>query len=211
MAGRQSGAGLISSMPSSYRPGSPQQITQLIDQYPLAWLVSQDFGATPLPLLAEANGKGETVSLLGHIARRNPQYAYLQDHPDALVLFTGPQAYMSPNLLKDRDWAPTWNYAVLRMKVRVTFVPEETDQAVAALVAHQESSRKNPWSSDEMGERYEKLAKHIIAFRAVITSSDPTFKLGQDERPSVLQELCDNHPGADLVQWMRLQQPAAED
>ena len=137
-------------MEPTFQPSAPQQIKQLIDEYPLAWLVSQDFDATPLPLLAEVNDQGKLTSLLGHIALRNPQYAYLRDNPDALILFTGPQAYMSPNLLSDRDWAPTWNYAVLRMKVRVKFVPEETDQAVAQLVAQQESDQQTPWSSDEM-------------------------------------------------------------
>jgi|TARA_R110002049_G_scaffold42925_4_gene127258 transcriptional regulator len=192
-------------MEPRFQPSAPQQIKQLIDEYPLAWLVSQDFDATPLPLLAEVNDKGELTSLLGHIALRNPQQTFLRDNPDALVLFTGPQAYMSPNLLSDRDWAPTWNYAVLRMKVRVKFVPEETDYAVAQLVAQQESDQQTPWSSDEMGARYDQLAKYIIAFRATITTCDATFKLGQDETPEVFGELRDTHPDATLTRWMGLQ------
>ncbi|MDM8010833.1 MAG: FMN-binding negative transcriptional regulator [Parasphingorhabdus sp.] len=198
-------------MEPTFKPSAPQQIKQLIDEYPLAWLVSQDFDATPLPLLAEVNDKGKLTSLLGHIALRNPQYAYLRDNPDALILFTGPQAYMSPNLLSDRDWAPTWNYAVLRMKVRVKFVPEETDYAVAQLVAQQESDQQTPWSSDEMGARYDQLAKYIIAFRATITTCDATFKLGQDETPDVFGELRDTHPDATLTRWMGLQQFKARD
>jgi transcriptional regulator len=193
-------------MPLKFQPGSPQQIRRLIDEYPLAWLVSQDFDATPLPLLAELDGEGEVASLLGHIAVHNPQYAYLRDNPGALILFTGPQAYMSPNLLSDRDWAPTWNYAVVRMKVTVKFVPEETECAVARLVAHQESRQQIPWSSHEMGARYDQLVKHIIAFRAEIVSCSPTFKLGQD-----FSELCDNHPDPELGRWMRAQQPEAPD
>jgi len=198
-------------MEPTFQPSAPQQIKQLIDEYPLAWLVSQDFDATPLPLLAEVNDQGKLTSLLGHIALRNPQYAYLRDNPDALILFTGPQAYMSPNLLSDRDWAPTWNYAVLRMKVRVKFVPEETDQAVAQLVAQQESDQQTPWSSDEMGARYDQLAKYIIAFRATIITCDATFKLGQDETPEVFGELRDTHPDATLTRWMGLQQFKAKD
>ena len=198
-------------MEPTFQPSAPQQIKQLIDEYPLAWLVSQDFDATPLPLLAEVNDQGKLTSLLGHIALRNPQYAYLRDNPDALILFTGPQAYMSPNLLSDRDWAPTWNYAVLRMKVRVKFVPEETDQAVAQLVAQQESDQQTPWSRDEMGARYDQLAKYISAFRAMIITCDATFKLGQDETPEVFGELRDNHPDATLTRWMGLQQFKAKD
>lgn len=197
-------------MQPRFQPSSPQQIKQLIDEYPLAWLVSEDFDATPLPLLAELNDHGELASLLGHIALRNPQQAFLRDHPDALILFTGPQAYMSPNLLSDRDWAPTWNYAVLRMKVRVKFVPEETDYAVAQLVAQQESGQHIPWSSNEMGARYDQLAKYIIAFRATITTCDATFKLGQDETSEVLGEL-NTHPDVTLTRWMGLQQFKAKD
>tara|TARA_R110002033_G_scaffold168865_1_gene208920 strand:- start:136 stop:723 length:588 start_codon:yes stop_codon:yes gene_type:complete len=189
-------------MQSDFQPKSPEHLKQLIDEYPLAWMISQNFDATPLPLLGEVNGQGELVSLLGHMARRNPQYNYLQDNPDALILFMGPHAYISPNLLPDRNWAPTWNYAVVRMKVVVDFVPEETDYAVSQLVLNLEAAQPNPWSRREMGRRYEKLAEYIVAFRATISSHESTFKLGQDETPDVFEALISNHSDDILTKWM---------
>ena len=65
-------------MAELFAPQSPQDVTHLIAQYPLAWIIGSDFKATPLPLLAENDSAGNVVALIGHFARRNPQVAALQ-------------------------------------------------------------------------------------------------------------------------------------
>lgn len=189
-------------MASKFHPRSPADVERLIDGHPLAWLVSRDFRATPLPLLAETNESGEIVSLLGHIARRNPQFASLEADPRALILFSGPHGYISPRLVSDRSWGPTWNYAVARFEVELEFIPEETGHALERLAAHLES---DGWTTDEMGERYDMLIGHIIAFRAHILSADPRFKLGQDERPGVFNEIVNGLGDDALADWMKEQ------
>src|SRR5688572_30240299 len=64
-------------------------VTRLIDEYPLAWVVSaagSGFAATPLPLLAEHDSSGALTSLLGHFAVSNPHVAQLRDSPWATIL-----------------------------------------------------------------------------------------------------------------------------
>lgn len=192
-------------MDHPYAPMSNRDITDLIDAYPLAWVVSQGtdgFGATPLPLLADCDETGAVVRLVGHMARANPQRRQLEADPRALLLFEGPQGYMSPSWVADRTWAPTWNYATVQFDVDIRFTPEATDRAVARLVEKMEAGRERPWSASEMGERYARLREAIIAFEADVRTTRARFKLGQDERPEVLEELMAGSPDGELTRWM---------
>ena len=190
-------------------PGTPADLLRLIAYHPLAWIVSHTdggFDATPLPLLAETGMDGELVSLLGHYARRNPQVGQLRAAPRALILFSGPHGYVSPELVSQPQWAPTWNYAVAAIAVDVEFVAEETAGAVGELVDTMEASRRAPWSMDQVGDRLEPMMAQIIAFRAHVRHVDARFKLGQDERPDVFNDILRGlaiQGDAALAQWMR--------
>jgi transcriptional regulator len=189
-------------MDERFAPRSHEDIVRILEDHPLAWVISHDFRATPLPLLAETDASGSIVSLLGHFARRNPHVAALQADPDALILFQGPQGYISPRLVSNPTWAPTWNYAVLRFEVTVEFAPDETDAAVRCLAAHLERERRNPWRVEELGSRYGQLLPHIIAFRAHVQAVRATFKLGQDEERATFNEIVaglDNTPLGQLM------------
>src|SRR5262245_65314266 len=95
------------------------ELVDLIEAYPLAWVVSNGadgFAATPLPMMVDTDASGALVRLIGHFAKSNPQVADLERSPRALFLFQGPHAYISPSWISDRTWGPTWNYAVIRIE-----------------------------------------------------------------------------------------------
>ncbi len=195
-------------MDARFAPRSPGDIVRIVADHPLAWVVSCDFQATPLPLIAETDASGSIVSLLGHFARRNPQVPALRGDPRALILFQGPQGYISPRLVSNSTWAPTWNYAVVRFEVRVAFVPDETDAAVRRLAAHLERARRGPWRVEELGNRYDQLRQNIIAFRAHVRATRATFKLGQDEDRATFEEIVAGLAGTPLAQLMSEQRSA---
>jgi transcriptional regulator len=184
----------------SFAPQSPADVVSLIAAHPLAWVVSRDFDATPLPLLAECDAEGRLVSLFGHYARRNPQVATFEQDPGALILFAGPQGYVSPTLVSKPQWGPTWNYAALRIVADIAFVPEETDAALRRLAAHLEPD--GGWQVEAMGERYDRLIEHIVAFRATVASCEATLKLAQDETDDTFAEIVRGHPDEQLVRAM---------
>jgi transcriptional regulator len=175
---------------------------RLIGEYPLAWVVSRRFNASPLPLLAEVDDQGAIVALFGHCARSNPLCADFVDDAGGLVLFNGPAGYISPRLVSERDWAPTWNYAVLRFTVEVEFVPDETRSSVERLLSRLEGDGPDRWTTAELGARYERLLERVVAFRAHVRSFAPTFKLGQDERGDLFGEITSRHSNTALVEWM---------
>lgn len=186
--------------------GSTADLLKLIAEHPLAWLVNHGnagFDATPLPMLAETDGEGRLVSLLGHCSRRNAQVAALRANPAAVLLFSGPQGYMSPALVSKPQWAPTWNFAVAMIAIEVEFIEEETLASVEQLTDTMEASQPNPWTVADAGERVDQLLPHIIAFRAHVRAIDARFKLGQEETAEVAAELIAGTADTELADWMR--------
>lgn len=191
-------------------PKEPGDVGALVNSYPLCWVVSGEPErryATPLPLLAETGPDGTIISLFGHIALSNPQQKALEKDPRATILAMGPHGYISPRLVSNPTWGPTWNYAVCRFESEIHFVPEETDTALSQLAAALEGSAPGAWTPAEMGERYTELRQHIVAFRAHVLATDARFKLGQDENERVFEEIVDGLADRQLAEWMKRTRP----
>lgn len=189
-----------------FEKGRVPDLIKLIGDYPLAWLVSHGaggFDATPLPMLAETDADGELVSLLGHCSRANAQVADLRADPSALLLFMGPQGYMSPEAVSTPRWVPTWNFGVAILAVEIEFVEDETLASVGKLTSAMEAGRPHPWTLDDAGDRIEALLPRIIAFRAHVRNAEPRFKLGQEEKVATLAELIGGTCDATLAAWMQ--------
>jgi len=161
-------------------PGSACAVADLVDAYPLAWVVSAGpvgHACTMLPFLAERKDDGTVAALFGHFGLSNPQVALLERQPQAMILAQGPHGYVSPGLVSNPTWGPTWNYAVARFAVELRFVPEETHAALERLAVWVERDRPQPWTRDRMGARFDDLARYVIAFRATVIEVDASFKL----------------------------------
>jgi transcriptional regulator len=181
-------------------------VRDLVAEYPLAWVCCPGAdveAATLLPMIAECDSEGAVTGLIGHLSRRNPLYPALAESGRGHFLFTGPQAYVSPSQAGSRAWAPTWNYAQLRIEAEVAFEPPCTDEALAVLVEAMERGRDDPWDSRELGERYSGMTTRIIGFRARVTRLAARFKLGQDEALPVLDSIIDNVAEPALRRWMK--------
>lgn len=190
---------------SPYAPRQPEQVAELIREYPLGLVVSGEaanFAATPLPLLPEVDEQGRVVALFGHFARSNPQVAALTANPRAAIIFQGPQGYVSPRFVSNLTWGPTWNYAMVRFVTEVEFVPNENAEAIRRLSEALEGAGSEAWTAARMGARYEQLLTRIIAFRAHVLDEEAKFKLGQDEHRRTFAEIIRNHPNGELTRWM---------
>ena len=189
---------------AKFSPRDPAHLLQLIEAYPLAWIVAArdaGFSTAVMPMLAETGGSGELASLFGHLPRHHPMTTTLRGVPRALILFQGPNAYVSPSLVGRPDWAPTWNFTAAAFTVDVEFVPDETDAALDDLVTLMEHGPE-PWTTAAMGPRYADLAARVVAFRAHIRAHDIRFKHGQDETPAEFAAIVAGLDDRTLAQWM---------
>jgi transcriptional regulator len=190
----------------SFEPRSDADLVRLIAEYPLAWVVSCNenaFRATPLPLIGETDTAGRVVALFGHFALANPHVELLRARPAATILFSGPNGYISPEAVSQRQWAPTWNYAVAQFNVEIELVPRQNDLALTRLVRKMEAGRRAPWNIAQLGARYAQLVPRIVAFRAHVRTTSARFKLGQDETPRTRAEVIAALGQTDLARWMR--------
>jgi transcriptional regulator len=197
-------------------------VLRVLRENPLVWVIATgaqqppDAKAPPLgtmlPIVPVAGADGEVTALVGHFAKRNPQVARLRENPRALILAQGVNGYISPSWLRDRTRAPTWNYVGIQFIVDIEFF--ETPEAIGAhlreLVDINEAGRANAWSVDEMGARYQSLAKGVAGFTARIVETRAKFKLGQDERDAEYHDITvalDAAGGGPLLEWIRAFNP----
>ena len=104
--------------PPAFVEDDPSALRQLIREARLSSLVTataEGLIATPLPLILDEN-EGEHGVLYGHVARANPQWR-LPAAGEALVIFSGPDAYVSPSWYASKrehgKVVPTWNYVAV--------------------------------------------------------------------------------------------------
>jgi transcriptional regulator len=194
-----------------FAPKSNEQVLRLVLGHPLAWVISSgdgEFRATPLPLRPRVGGDGRIEALEGHMGRSNPLCAALQRDARALILFSGPQGYISPSWVGNRTWAPTWNYTVVQFVATVTFdeSPARLEAHLDDLVGAMERGRPGAWQRSEMGARYDAIKRMIVPFEAKVVEQRAKFKLGQDERDAIYGDITaglERTGGDELLAWMR--------
>lgn len=181
-------------------------VRALIAEFPLAWVCGGAAGslrASRLPLIGIFDADGNLTELIGHLMRSNPLHGALSIDPQATILFNGPDAYVSPEHAARRNWAPTWNYAQVKVGANVVFDDTLTEYSLKLLIDAMEAGRPQPWDVGELGSRYTGMLTQIIGFRAQVTSVSGKFKLGQDETPETLDAILGALPDTGTTDWMR--------
>lgn len=178
--------GLFAKVPGMYLPkqfNQPEHAGAIMREHPFASLVTTDDTGFPfithLPLKLQEADTPPTL-LLGHCARGNPLSAYLQQRPQALVSFMGPQAYMSPAVYADRQRVPTWSYLAVQARVETRFLEgeEAKDALLKQLIADHEPGYAAQWRS--LPEDYtHKMLQAITAFELRIVDLQCAVKLNQ--------------------------------
>jgi transcriptional regulator len=161
----------------------PEHAATLMREHPLASLVTTDDAGFPfithLPLKLLEEG-GQAAVLLGHCARGNPLWGYLQQRPLALASFMGPQAYMSPRVYADLQRVPTWSYLAVQARVEARLLDgtEAKDALLKQLIADHEPGYAAQWRA--LPEDYTaRMLGAIVAFELRIVDLQCAVKLNQ--------------------------------
>ncbi|MBR1272438.1 FMN-binding negative transcriptional regulator [Bradyrhizobium sp. AUGA SZCCT0222] len=140
-------------VPPAFKDDDVESIRATIRGARLATLVTATAEgpvATPLPFFLDET-EGEHGTLYGHLARANPHWR-LPPIGEALAIFTGPEAYVTPSWYATKQETgkvvPTWNYVAVHAYGPVEFFvePERLLDAVTRLTNKQEGSRAKPWA-----------------------------------------------------------------
>ncbi len=144
--------------------------------------------ATPLPLFI-VPGEGPQGTLYGHVARANPQWK-LPPAGEALALFTGANAYVSPSWYPSKaehhKVVPTWNYVAVHAYGQVEFFddPARLLDIVTRLTEMHERGSATPWSvADAPPDFIAAQLKGIVGLRLPIARIEGKRKMSQN-RPA---------------------------
>ena len=172
-------------LPARFEGQLHDHAVPLIQQYPFASLISVDEAGLPyvthLPLHLEL--RDEQMSLLGHVARSNVHWRYLQDRPQAVVTFVGPHAYLSPKVYPDLARVPSWNYLAVHCTVQARLVEDASakDCLLKKLIGDHEPAYAEQWRG--LGQEFaQKMLAGIVAFELVVTQWQCKVKINQ-QRP----------------------------
>ncbi len=176
-------------LPSAFRQDDLTELHAQMQASPFALLTSagsEGVQASHLPLLLEP-GEGEFGTLYGHFARANPHWRDLQGGAEALAVFSGPDAYISPGWYPAKaehsKVVPTWNYIAVHARGPVELIeePERLLQIVSRLSDQHESGRERPWAvSDAPREYLDSMLRAIVGFALPIRRLEGKWKLGQN-------------------------------
>lgn len=202
-------------LPSAFAETETQKLHEFMRRNSFATLTSQGASglfASHLPLLLEPDA-GPHGCLVGHMARANPQWK--DAHGEALAIFSGPHAYVSPSWYEEEGTVPTWNYVAVHAYGTFQVVGEREPllEILRRSVQTYEGPRPSPWPFDESAKHVDTMLKAIVGFRIEITRLEGKWKLSQNQpeprREKVMRALG-QQPDADsqaiaalMIEWSR--------
>lgn len=208
-------------MPPAFRLDDRATAVEVMRGHPFALLVVAtgrgEVEISHLPILVDVDG--DQIGLRGHVSRANPMAGLIAGATDAdpvraTVVFSGANAYVSPDWYQAENQVPTWNYLAVHATGALQHVadPAGVEQLLADLSAEHEAplAPKRPWTMDKMAPGTAgRMMKGITAFRMVVDRLEAKAKLSQNkgeaDRGGVVSAL-DALPGPDAAAtaaWMR--------
>jgi transcriptional regulator len=197
--------------PRHHREERREVLYQLIAEHPLATLITHSAGGL-IANLVPFTRDGDVLQ--AHVARGNDQIASLTAAADTMVVFQGPQAYISPAWYASKrehgKVVPTWNYVTVQVRGTPRVI-EDTDwllKQITALTRAQEQHRPAPWSvNDAPADYIAAQLKGIIGVEIAIACIEGKWKVSQNrslaDREGVINGLRNetgNTAMAELVQ-----------
>lgn len=173
-------------LPAAFQQTESVKLWELIEQYSfglLACAAGESLEASPLPFLLDRNA-GPHGTLVSHMAQANPLWRYADGEP-VLVVFSGPDAYISPAWYAAENVVPTWNYVAVHARgiFEPIFDPDEILAIVDRTVQQHEATREQPWTFPRDSDFAQRLATAVVGFRVLITRLEGKWKLSQNHAP----------------------------
>jgi transcriptional regulator len=175
--------------PPHFAEDRPQVLQDFIGRHPLATLVtlsSSGLNANHIPLLLDPD-PAPHGKLIGHLARANNQWRDFDARVEALAIFSGPQAYVSPSWYATKaetgKVVPTWNYAAVHAYGALRVIDDAgwLRSLVGRLTDRHEGTRSQPWKVEDAPESYiQSQLKGIIGIELTVQRFEGKWKLSQN-------------------------------
>lgn len=196
-------------LPAHFEESRAEVLHALMREHPLGLLVTPlqpEPGGDPAPIAANAlpfhfdASRGPHGTLRAHVARANPVWHTARTDADALVVFQGPQTYVSPGwYATKRDTGkvvPTWNYVLVEARGRLVVHDDAAwvHALVSTLTDTHEATQPKPWKvTDAPADYIAATLRAIVGIEVELTSLQGKWKVSQNrseaDRAGVVQGL----------------------
>jgi transcriptional regulator len=177
-------------LPAHFEERRAEVLHALVRSQPLGLLVTlSDAGglqANPIPFLIDPDA-GPLGTLRGHVARANPLWHATRLDVDALVVFQGPQAYVSPAFYPSKaehgKVVPTWNYVTVQARGRLRAIddPAWVHGLVTRLTQTHEDARAQPWAvGDAPADYIQTMLRAIVGIEIPLSALNGKWKVSQN-------------------------------
>lgn len=177
-------------IPACFRENRAATLHALIRAHPLGTLVTHGSGglqASPLPFLLDADA-GERGVLRAHMAKANPHWQALAECPECLVIFHGPDGYVTPAWYPGKAAThravPTWNYATVQVRGKPSIIEDAAwlRQQLDELTTEHEAPRPQPWSiADAPADYIATQMQAIVGIEIPIAHIEGKWKMSQNK------------------------------
>ena len=201
-------------LPAHFEETRVDVLHALVRTQPLGLLVTQGpsgLQANSIPFLIDAEPT-PSGTLRAHVARANPVWREAADS-EVLVVFQGPQAYVSPGWYPSKaehgKVVPTWNYVMVQARGRLRAIEDAAwlHALVSRLTTTHEASQKRPWAVTDAPPAYiDTMLRAIVGIEIELTALTGKWKVSQNrsaaDRAGTIDGLV-GKPGDDAAAMAR--------
>lgn len=208
-------------LPKHFEETRVEVLHELIRVHPFGTLVTlraDKLDADHIPFEIDPD-PGPLGTLRGHVARANPVWREMSSGAEVLVIFQGPDTFISPSWYPTKRETgavvPTWNYAIVHARGVPRFIDDRAwlRGFVEKLTDRHEAGRREPWKvTDAPADFIDKMLGAIVGVEIPITRLIGKWKVSQNrpghDRAGVVEGLRRDHQPsagamADLVRQAR--------
>lgn len=179
-------------VPALFKEDRVAVLHEAIRKYGFGTLVTSsetELEASHIPMLLDPE-PAPLGTIIGHLAKANPQWQRVKPDAQALAIFLGPNTYITPSWYPTKQQTgkvvPTWNYLAIHAYGALSFFdnPEELRAHVSTMTDTHEAPRDAPWAVSDAPERFvDQMLRAIVGFKLCITRLEGKWKMSQN-RPT---------------------------
>jgi transcriptional regulator len=207
-------------LPSHFEEKRAEVLHAALLAHPLGLLITQGhdgaLDANPIPFILDVDADGMRV-LRGHVARANPLWREARGDVESLIVFQGPQAYVSPGWYATKaetgKVVPTWNYVMVQARGPLCVRDDAAwlHAFVTRLTDTHEAPRAAPWAvSDAPADYIATMLRAIVGIEIPVASLTGKWKVSQNrsaaDREGVARGLAEQGT-ADVAAMAKLVKP----
>lgn len=182
-----------------------RRITEFIKGHPFALITGNSSTGFPQATQVPLNifSINDYIYLGGHLMRNTDHHLAFNENKNILVVFNGPQAYISASWYTKPNVASTWNYITVFARGEINFLDENQTIKELKRITDEYEAPTSAASFKSMPEDYvNRMSKAVAAFEIKVNSFHAIFKLSQNHnietRQSIISELRKRNEGDDF-------------